>query len=128
MKSQYNYGNNVYPGSMIKLPEGFRTVILKMIPEISEIDIINFEVITHLLGGNIIDTEERFTIVLNLVIKDDEKILGGKHAYTESINTLFKYVHSDINFVRFRVENISITKKQKNKEIFMSLFGVNNKS
>jgi hypothetical protein len=113
---------------MIKLPEGFRTVILKMIPEISEIDIINFEVITHLLGGNIIDTEERFTIVLNLVIKDDEKILGGKHAYTESINTLFKYVHSDINFVRFRVENISITKKQKNKEIFMSLFGVNNKS
>ena len=108
----------------IEVPKTFEKVILKMLPEISSIDIFDC---LGLLMYNPADFEPvmSFKVIFVITIKQTERPNGDFNYYKEQLTSLFKMTYGDemSSFIKFGVEQIIETRKKSNEELFFELFG-----
>jgi hypothetical protein len=104
-----------------KIPETFLTVVIKMNPEISNIEIENFDVI-KIINPLTFNLDERIKVIVNLHMNREHKLKGPRNTYSELLNTLFNYTYPDHEFISFAVSQISYPPEKTNMEKFHELF------
>jgi hypothetical protein len=104
-----------------KIPETFLTVITKMNPEISNVEIEVFDVIT-LINPSTFNLDERIKVIVNLHMNKEHKLKGNRENYSEILNTLFIYTYPDYHFISFKVKSLHLPQEKTNMEKFHELF------
>ena len=110
---------------MFKIPDTYYSVLIKMNPEITGIDI--NDVLRYENGAAVIYTsskEELYTVKVSLNFGHERPPVGDNKKYEEILNSLFSYTYPHMTFVRFMVDRLSIPHKKTNDELFMELFSV----
>lgn len=109
----------------IKLPENFVHIVMKTLPEISEISAIDFVRTVNFAPTDMdLTLKPRFYINLKITIESQNKIKGSKDYYLNEIITIFKFAYNDIDFVNFDIKEFIIKPEPTNDQKFISLFGV----
>jgi hypothetical protein len=106
-----------------KIPDDFLTVVIKMNPEISNVEIVDVDTF-KIINPLTFNLDERFQVLVNLHVKREYKLQGPRKTYSEILNNLFKYTYSDHNFISFVVSQISYPPEKTNMEKFNELFSV----
>jgi hypothetical protein len=113
----------------LKIPEMYNKVLLKMNPEISKLEIIRVDVIdmVSFSGMNyyqedIVNRNNRYFVNINVYFVRDSSPVGDFKKYNEILNTCFKYVYHDMDFISFKVDRLIIAPSLTNEERFISLF------
>lgn len=104
----------------IKIPETFSHVLLKLHPEIKNIQIEDYQ-ITDILEVTSYNRLQEATILVSITIKQGCSPQGGLNVYSENINKSFHYTFPDYTFVKFRCIGIH-QDKLSNLELFYQLF------
>jgi hypothetical protein len=107
-----------------KIPDDFLTVVIKMNPEISNVEIVDFEIF-KIINGSTFNIDERFQVFVNLHVKREYKLKGLRDTYSKLLDTLFKHTYPDHDFISFVVSQISYPLEKTNLEKFNELFSVN---
>jgi len=106
-----------------KIPDDFLTVVIKMNPEISNVEIVDVDTF-KIINPLTFNLDERFQLVVNLYMNREHKLQGPRKTYSEILNNLFKYTYSDHNFISFVVSQISYPPEKTNTQKFHELFSV----
>jgi hypothetical protein len=98
-------------------PELLFKIIKKNLPDIYSIEIDSYR---NNLVYNPINFEPVPSYLVKLIIKFhwDAKDISTPEKLTESINTAFSMMHTDIDFIKFQVKRISIEKRDYESEFF----------
>lgn len=107
-----------------KIPETFLTVITKMNPEISNVEIEVFDVI-KLINPPTFNVDERIKVIVNLHMNREHKLKGNRENYSEILNTLFTHTYPDYLFISFDVKLLHFPQEKTNMEKFHELFSMN---
>ena len=118
--------------SGIELPDNFKTVIMKLHPEIEDMVIVNYDVQKKYNPIDFIPISY-FMVNLNVNFKQNDIPKGPKEFYNEVFKDLFKMTYgSEMDFISFKVESLIVPPVKTNEDKFFELFkkkvdGENNK-
>ena len=107
----------------IELPLNFKTVIMKLHPEIKDMVADYFET-KQIYDPNTFNPVNRFQVAVRIFINENEIPKGNKDFYKNSLKDLFNMTYgSEMDFVTFIVTSIVIPPVKTNEEKFVELFG-----
>lgn len=105
-----------------KIPKTFNTVITKLYPEISEIEINNIDTVKRIFisGGKTND----YVVNIVLIFKErDTTIIKTRNEYEESLNKMFKFTYpTESMFIQFHIEKLKIPSPPSREEMVKILF------
>jgi hypothetical protein len=98
-------------------PELLFKIIKKNLPGISSIEIDSYRNNSRF---NPMDFEPvpNYVVKLNVKFHWDAKDVSTPEKLTESINTAFSMMHTDIDFIKFQVKRIVVEKRDYESEFF----------
>jgi hypothetical protein len=108
--------------SGIELPDNFKTVIMKLHPEIEDVVIVNYDVQKKY---NPIDFNPISYFMINLKVNFNQDNIpkGPKEFYNESFTDLFKMTYGgEMDFISFKVESLIVPPEKTNQHKFFELF------
>lgn len=113
--------HKVFDNSMLVMPKTLDTVIKKMHPEISGV---NIKDVDSSLTYSPMDFSaiEKFRLNISVSFKQGVQPKGVMEYYSEAIRDLFKYTYPDYDFVQFNVIEMNIPNPPSNRELFGRLF------
>ena len=107
----------------IELPLNFRTVVMKLHPEIGDLVAEYFET-KQIYDPNTFNPVNHFQVAVRIFINENEIPKGNKDFYKNSLKDLFNMTYgSEMDFVTFIVTSIVIPPVKTNEEKFVELFG-----
>jgi hypothetical protein len=107
----------------IELPLNFRTVVMKLHPEIGDLIAEYFET-KQIYDPNTFNPVNHFQVAVRIFINENEIPKGNKDFYKNSLKDLFNMTYgSEMDFVTFIVTSIVIPPVKTNEEKFVELFG-----
>ena len=107
----------------IELPLNFRTVVMKLHPEIGDLVAEYFET-KQIYDPNTFNPVNHFQVAVRIFINENEIPKGNKDLYKNSLKDLFNMTYgSEMDFVTFIVTCIVIPPVKTNEEKFVELFG-----
>jgi hypothetical protein len=107
----------------IELPLNFRTVVMKLHPEIGDLVAEYFET-KQIYDPNTFNPVNHFQVAVRIFINENEIPKGNKDFYKNSLKDLFNMTYgSEMDFVTFIVTCIVIPPVKTNEEKFVELFG-----
>jgi hypothetical protein len=107
----------------IELPSNFKTVIMKLHPEIKDMVADYFET-KQIYDPNTFNPVNHFQVAVRIFINENEIPKGNKDFYKNSLKDLFNMTYgSEMDFVTFIVTSIVIPPVKTNEEKFVELFG-----
>lgn len=107
----------------IELPLNFRTVVMKLHPEIKDVVADYFET-KQIYDPNTFNPVNHFQVAVRVFINENEIPKGNKDFYKNSLKDLFNMTYgSEMDFVTFIVTSIVIPPVKTNEEKFVELFG-----
>jgi hypothetical protein len=107
----------------IELPLNFKTVIMKLHPEIKDMVADYFET-KQIYDPNTFNPVNHFQVAVRIFINENEIPKGNKDFYKNSLKDLFNMTYgSEMDFVTFIVTSIVIPPVKTNEEKFVELFG-----
>ena len=107
----------------IELPLNFRTVVMKLHPEIGDLVAEYFET-KQIYDPNTFNPVNHFQVAVRIFINENEIPKGNKDFYKNSLKDLFNMTYgSEMDFVTFVVTSIVIPPVKTNEEKFVELFG-----
>jgi hypothetical protein len=107
----------------IELPLNFRTVVMKLHPEIGDLVAEYFET-KQIYDPNTFNPVNHFQVAVRIFINENEIPKGNKDFYKNSLKDLFNMTYgSEMDFVTFVVSSIVIPPVKTNEEKFVELFG-----
>lgn len=107
----------------IELPLNFRTVVMKLHPEIKDVVADYFET-KQIYDPNTFNPVNHFQVAVRIFINENEIPKGNKDFYKNSLKDLFNMTYgSEMDFVTFIVTSIVIPPVKTNEEKFVELFG-----
>jgi hypothetical protein len=107
----------------IELPSNFRTVVMKLHPEIGDLVAEYFET-KQIYDSNTFNPVNHFQVAVRIFINENEIPKGNKDFYKNSLKDLFNMTYgSEMDFVTFIVTCIVIPPVKTNEEKFVELFG-----
>lgn len=110
--------------AQIQIPDTFVIVVKKMIPEVSDIKVYNYETI-KVVDVTSFGYSERFKVGISLSLFPESKPKGGREYYTNTLNELFKMTYgSDMSFVQLFVNELIWLPQKSNRDKFYELFGL----
>lgn len=120
--NQYNnYGEKL--NMDIELPSNFKTVIMKLHPEIKDVVADYFETKQN-YNPETFNPVTYFQVAVKVFIHQDETPKGNKDFYKKSFKDLFIMTYgSEMDFISFVVTSIIIPPVKTNEEKFAELFG-----
>lgn len=114
---------NISTNMDIELPSNFKTVIMKLHPEISDVVADYFET-KQIYDPNTFNPVNHFQVAVRIFINENEIPKGNKDFYKNSLKDLFNMTYgSEMDFVTFIVTSIVIPPVKTNEEKFVELFG-----
>jgi hypothetical protein len=117
--------NTISTNMDIELPLNFKTVIMKLHPEIKDMVADYFET-KQIYDPNTFNPVNHFQVAVRIFINENEIPKGNKDFYKNSLKDLFNMTYgSEMDFVTFIVTSIVIPPVKTNEEKFMELFGKN---
>jgi hypothetical protein len=106
----------------IELPSNFKTVIMKLHPEIGDLVADYFET-KQIYDPNTFNPVNHFQVAVRIFINENEIPKGNKDFYKNSLKDLFNMTYgSEMDFVTFIVTSIVIPPVKTNEEKFMEIF------
>jgi hypothetical protein len=107
----------------IELPLNFKTVVMKLHPEIGDLVAEYFET-KQIYDPNTFNPVNHFQVAVRIFINENEIPKGNKDFYKNSLKDLFNMTYgSEMDFVTFIVTCIVIPPVKTNEEKFVELFG-----
>jgi hypothetical protein len=107
----------------IELPSNFKTVVMKLHPEIKDLVADYFET-KQIYDPNTFNPVNHFQVAVRIFINENEIPKGNKDFYKNSLKDLFNMTYgSEMDFVTFIVTSIVIPPVKTNEEKFVELFG-----
>lgn len=107
----------------IELPLNFRTVVMKLHPEIKDVVAEYFET-KQIYNVTTFNPVNHFQVAVRVFINENEIPKGNKDFYKNSLKDLFNMTYgSEMDFVTFVVSSIVIPPVKTNEEKFVELFG-----
>lgn len=107
----------------IELPLNFKTVVMKLHPEIGDLVADYFET-KQIYDPNTFNPVNHFQVAVRIFINENEIPKGNKDFYKNSLKDLFNMTYgSEMDFVTFIVTSIVIPPVKTNEEKFVELFG-----
>jgi hypothetical protein len=107
----------------IELPLNFKTVVMKLHPEIGDLVAEYFET-KQIYDPNTFNPVNHFQVAVRIFINENEIPKGNKDFYKNSLKDLFNMTYgSEMDFVTFIVTSIVIPPVKTNEEKFVELFG-----
>ena len=107
----------------IELPLNFKTVVMKLHPEIKDVVADYFET-KQIYDPNTFNPVNHFQVAVRIFINENEIPKGNKDFYKNSLKDLFNMTYgSEMDFVTFIVTSIVIPPVKTNEEKFVELFG-----
>jgi hypothetical protein len=107
----------------IELPSNFKTVVMKLHPEIGDLVAEYFET-KQIYDPNTFNPVNHFQVAIRVFINENEIPKGNKDFYKNSLKDLFNMTYgSEMDFVTFVVSSIVIPPVKTNEEKFVELFG-----
>ena len=107
----------------IELPLNFRTVVMKLHPEIGDLVAEYFET-KQIYNPETFNPVNHFQVAVRIFINENEIPKGNKDFYKNSLKDLFNMTYgSEMDFVTFIVTCIVIPPVKTNEEKFVELFG-----
>ena len=107
----------------IELPSNFKTVVMKLHPEIGDLVAEYFET-KQIYDPNTFNPVNHFQVAVRIFINENEIPKGNKDFYKNSLKDLFNMTYgSEMDFVTFIVTCIVIPPVKTNEEKFVELFG-----
>jgi hypothetical protein len=107
----------------IELPSNFKTVVMKLHPEIKDMVADYFET-KQIYDPNTFNPVNHFQVAVRIFINENEIPKGNKDFYKNSLKDLFNMTYgSEMDFVTFIVTSIVIPPVKSNEEKFVELFG-----
>jgi hypothetical protein len=107
----------------IELPLNFKTVVMKLHPEIGDLVAEYFET-KQIYDPNTFNPVNHFQVAVRIFINENEIPKGNKDFYKNSLKDLFNMTYgSEMDFVTFVVTCIVIPPVKTNEEKFVELFG-----
>jgi hypothetical protein len=107
----------------IELPLNFKTVVMKLHPEIKDMVADYFET-KQIYDPNTFNPVNHFQVAIRIFINENEIPKGNKDFYKNSLKDLFNMTYgSEMDFVTFIVTSIVIPPVKTNEEKFVELFG-----
>ena len=107
----------------IELPLNFKTVVMKLHPEIKDVVADYFET-KQIYDPNTFNPVNHFQVAIRILINENEIPKGNKDFNTNSLKDLFNMTYgSEMDFVTFIVTSIVIPPVKTNEEKFVELFG-----
>lgn len=107
----------------IELPPNFKTVIMKLHPEIKDVITDYFET-RQVYDPNTFNPVNHFQVAVRIFINENEIPKGNKDFYKNSLKDLFIMTYgSEMDFITFIVTSIVIPPVKTNEEKFVELFG-----
>jgi len=107
----------------IELPLNFRTVVMKLHPEIGDLVAEYFET-KQIYDPNTFNPVNHFQVAVRIFINEYEIPKGNKDIYKNTLKHLSTMSHSsEMDFVTFIVTCIVIPPVKTNEEKFVELFG-----
>jgi len=107
----------------IELPLNFRTVVMKLHPEIGDLVAEYFET-KQIYDPNTFNPVNHLQVAVRIFINENEIPKGNKDFYKNSLKDLFNMTYgSEMDFVTFIVTCIVIPPVKTNEEKFVELFG-----
>ena len=107
----------------IELPLNFKTVVMKLHPEIKDVVADYFET-KQIYDPNTFNPVNHFQVAVRIFINENEIPRGNKDFYKNSLKDLFNMTYgSEMDFVTFIVTSIVIPPVKTNEEKFVELFG-----
>ena len=107
----------------IELPSNFKTVVMKLHPEIGDLVAEYFET-KQIYDPNTFNPVNHFQVAVRIFINENEIPKGNKDFYKNSLKDLFNMTYgSEMDFVTFIVTSIVIPPVKTNEEKFVELFG-----
>ena len=107
----------------IELPSNFKTVVMKLHPEIGDL-VADYYETKQIYDPNTINPVNHFQVAVRIFINENEIPKGNKDFYKNSLKDLFNMTYgSEMDFVTFIVTSIVIPPVKTNEEKFVELFG-----
>jgi hypothetical protein len=107
----------------IELPLNFKTVVMKLHPEIGDLVADYFET-KQIYDPNTFNPVNHFQVAVRIFINENEIPKGNKDFYKNSLKDLFNMTYgSEMDFITFIVTTIVIPPVKTNEEKFVELFG-----
>ena len=107
----------------IELPLNFKTVVMKLHPEIGDLVAEYFET-KQIYNPETFNPVNHFQVAVRIFINENEIPKGNKDFYKNSLKDLFNMTYgSEMDFVTFIVTCIVIPPVKTNEEKFVELFG-----
>jgi hypothetical protein len=106
----------------IEIPERFNTVVLRMCPEIREVETIGYKS-TSVYDPINFEPSFKFLVAVNLFFNEDALPKGDKAHYELLFNDYFKMTYSgEMDFISFKVESLIVPPVKTNEVKFFELF------
>ena len=107
----------------IELPSNFKTVIMKLHPEIQDVVADDCKVIKKYNPNNF-DPQSYFQVGVKVFFPQDGVPKGNKEFYNKSFDELFIMTYGgEMDFISFNVSSLVVPPPKSNEEKFMELFG-----
>jgi hypothetical protein len=107
----------------IELPSNFKTVVMKLHPEVGDLVAEYFET-KQIYNPETFNPVNHFQVAVRIFINENEIPKGNKDFYKNSLKDLFNMTYgSEMDFVTFIVTSIVIPPVKTNEEKFVELFG-----
>lgn len=107
----------------IGLPSNFKTVIMKLHPEISDVVAVHCKIIKK-YNPNTFDPVAYFQVGVKVFFPQDGVPKGNKEYYKKSFDELFIMTYGgEMDFVSFNVISLVVPPPKSNEEKFLELFG-----
>lgn len=106
----------------IEIPSNFKTVIMKLHPEIKDVVEDGFKS-TKRYDPNNFDAINYFEVGVKVFFGQDEIPKGNKDFYKESFKDLFMMTYgSEMDFISFNITSLVVPRAKSNEEKFLELF------
>jgi len=106
----------------IEIPERFNTVILKLCPEIREVNTIGYKS-TSVYNPTNFEPIWKFLVAINLFFNENDIPKGSKEHYESLFNDYFKMTYGvEMDFISFKVESLIVPPVKTNEDKFFELF------
>ena len=107
----------------IEIPSNFKTVIMKIHPEIMDVVEDGFKS-TKRYDPNNFDAINYFEVGVKVFFGQDEIPKGNKDFYKESFKDLFMMTYGpEMDFISFNITSLVVPRAKTNEQKFVELFG-----